>query len=215
MHNYTDAFLLSYIGINFGILYGFFAAFPYVFPKVYGFGLGATGLTFLGLGVGSICGGMFMVIYSRTIARKQVKQFGIGKVPIERRLHFAMIGSVALPISLFWFGWSANYGVHWTCPVIAEALYSFGNMLVILSGNLYIVDFYGAKFGASAAVANNFTRYAFGFALPLFIVQMYEGLGIGWATSLLGFLQLALTPIPWIFYVYGPWLRARSKYVEA
>lgn len=87
-------------------------------------------------------------------------------------------------------------------------------MLVIMSGNLYIVDFYGARYGASAAVANNFMRYAFGFAFPLFIVQMYERLGIGWATSSLGFLQLALTPIPWVFYVYGPKLRARSQYVQ-
>lgn len=60
--------------------------------------------------------------------------------------------------------------------------------------------------------ANNIARYALGFAFPLFIVQMYEGLGIGWATSLLGFVSLALTPIPFLFYIFGPRLRARSKY---
>lgn len=206
--------LTSYIGINFGLLYGFFAAFPYVFPEVYGFGLGATGLTFLGLGVGSICGGIFLVIYSRTIARQLVKRHGAGKVPIEKRLHFAMIGSICLPISMFWFGWSANYGVHWICPVAATVLYAFGNILTSLAGNLYIVDFYGPKYGASAAVANPFMRYAMGFVFPLFILQMYEALGIAWATSLLAFLQLAFAPTPWLFYVYGPWLRSKSRYVE-
>ncbi|PPJ57962.1 hypothetical protein CBER1_09414 [Cercospora berteroae] len=207
------ALLTLYVGCNFGVLYGYFASFPYIFPKVYGFGIGGTGLMFLSIGVGCLCAALLLIVWSRTVTPRQMKKHQ-GKPPIEQRLFYAMIGSIALPISLFWFGWSANYGVHWICPVIAATLYGFGNMLVLMSANLYIVDFYGARFGASAAVANNFTRYAFGFAFPLFTVQMYEKLGIGWATSLLGFIQLGLTPIPWAFYVYGPRLRARSQYVQ-
>ena len=46
------ALFTLYIAINFSMLYAFFAAFPYVFATVYGFGIRSTGLTFLGLGVG-------------------------------------------------------------------------------------------------------------------------------------------------------------------
>ena len=155
----------------------------------------------------------FQLIYSRTVAPQQIERYK-GKPPVEKRLYYAMIGSIALPISLFWFGWSAHYRVHWICPVIAEALYAFGNVLVVMSSNLYLVDFYGARYGASAAVAYNFTRYVMGFVSPLFMVQMYKALDIGWATSVLGLLQVALTPIPWAFYVYGPRLRARSRYAQ-
>ncbi|TWU72082.1 hypothetical protein ED733_003867 [Metarhizium rileyi] len=37
-------------------------------------------------------------------------------------------------------------------------------------------------------------------------------LGIEWACSLLGFFALALLPIPWILFKYGPQIRAKSKY---
>jgi hypothetical protein len=70
---------------------------------------------------------------------------------------------------------------------------------------MYLMDFYGPRYGASAMAANNLLRYLIGAAFPL---------GIGWATSLLGFVQLALTPIPWLFYRYGPRLRERTKYAK-
>lgn len=41
---------------------------------------------------------------------------------------------------------------------------------------------------------------------------MYEKLGVAWATSLLGFLSVAMLPIPWVFYKYGPQIRAKSHY---
>lgn len=60
--------------------------------------------------------------------------------------------------------------------------------------------------------ANHLLRYTFGFMFPLFIVPMYTNLGTGWAISLLGFLNLAMTPIPWAFWFFGPKLRSLSKY---
>ena len=49
----------------------------------------------------------------------------------------------------------------------------------------------------------------------LTFVLVYEALGIGWATSLLGFLALAMIPIPFLFFKYGPTIRAKSKYPVA
>ncbi|EMC96617.1 hypothetical protein BAUCODRAFT_69506 [Baudoinia panamericana UAMH 10762] len=204
-----------YIAFNIAVLYSFFAAFPAVFAQSYGFGIRATGLTFLGLGVGCLIGCVIIIAFAKTVFKRQVqrsREVGKGgKVEPESRLFTAMIGAVFLPISLFWFGWTANYSVHWICPVIAEAVFGCGNLLVFMSATLYLMDFYGPLFGASAMGANNIARYALGFAFPLFAVQMYEGLGTGWATSLLGFVSLALAPIPFAFYVYGPKLRAMSR----
>jgi hypothetical protein len=46
----------------------------------------------------------------------------------------------------------------------------------------------------------------------MFATQMFHGLGINWAASLLGFVALALVPVPIIFTIYGARLRARSKF---
>jgi hypothetical protein len=41
---------------------------------------------------------------------------------------------------------------------------------------------------------------------------VYTKLGINWATSLLGFISVALLPVPWVFFKYGKKIRAMSQY---
>jgi hypothetical protein len=65
---------------------------------------------------------------------------------------------------------------------------------------------------ATALAANTVVRSAFGAGFPLFATQMFEKLGVQWASSLLGFIALALMPIPFLFYRYGPTLRRMSKH---
>ena len=50
---------------------------------------------------------------------------------------------------------------------------------------------------------------------PLFGVQLYEGLGIQWATSLLAFLTVAMVPFPCIFFIYGKSIRGKSRFATA
>lgn len=41
---------------------------------------------------------------------------------------------------------------------------------------------------------------------------MFNGMGIEWASTLLGCLAFLLVPIPVLFYLYGAKLRAKSKF---
>ena len=41
---------------------------------------------------------------------------------------------------------------------------------------------------------------------------VYTALGIPWATSLFGFIAVALTPVPWVLFKWGPQIRAKSHY---
>lgn len=41
---------------------------------------------------------------------------------------------------------------------------------------------------------------------------MFNGMGIQWASTLLGCVAAALVPIPVIFYIYGHRIRRRSAY---
>jgi hypothetical protein len=43
-------------------------------------------------------------------------------------------------------------------------------------------------------------------------LAVYDNLGIAWATSLLGFISIALLPIPWILFIWGPKIRQKSAY---
>ena len=43
---------------------------------------------------------------------------------------------------------------------------------------------------------------------------MYEKLGVHWASSLLGFLSLGMSVIPFVFIKYGDRIRANSKFCQ-
>jgi len=47
---------------------------------------------------------------------------------------------------------------------------------------------------------DDFMRSSFGAAFPLFAGAMFSKLGVGWASSLLGFLALLFVPIPFLLY---------------
>lgn len=70
----------------------------------------------------------------------------------------------------------------------------------------YLVDAY-TVYAASAMAANTVLRSLAGAVLPLAGGKMYQTLGLGWGNSLLGFIALALCPLPIIFLVYGERIR--------
>ncbi|KAI4121791.1 MAG: hypothetical protein LQ347_006734 [Umbilicaria vellea] len=205
-----------YVGFNFSVLFAFFDAFPIVFQGVYGFDAGYSGLTFVAIGVGCVLATGTTAVLDRVLYRKEylrsLTEGRQGLVVPEHRLYAAVVGSLGLPIGLFWFGWTARADVHWVSPVLAAVPFAWGNLCVFLSAALYLVDVYGPLNGASALAANGLVRYVSGAVFPLFTVQMYHRLGIAWATSLLGFISLALLPVPWALFKYGPRVRARSAY---
>jgi MFS family permease len=211
------AFFSIYTAFNFSVLFGFFAAFPYVFEGVYHFNLGEGGLSFLGIGIGCVLATTTYILLDRIMYQKRTRalQATGDMTPLdpEHRLYAAMIGSFLLPLGLFWFAWTARADIHWIVPMIATIPFACGNLLVFCSAVLYLIDTYGPLMGASAMAANGLLRYTLGAVFPLFTLQMYHKLGISWATSLLGFVTVALLPIPWVLWKFGPRIRAKSAYL--
>jgi MFS transporter, DHA1 family, multidrug resistance protein len=214
-------FICLYASFQFALLYTFVVASPYVFMTVYEFSLTEQSVSFLGFLTGVLISPIPIFILDRYAYHPKCVAFeeamkrsssGTREFPPEYRLYGAMIGSGILPTGLFWFAWTARRGIHWICPIIAQAVTILGSLLIYISANIYMMDTYGPLYGASATGASSLSRYTLSAAFPLFALQMYNRLGIGWATSLLGFLTVAMAPIPWIFYRWGPKLRARSRY---
>jgi DHA1 family multidrug resistance protein-like MFS transporter len=104
--------------------------------------------------------------------------------------------------------------VHWIVPVLSGLFTGFGIFSIFLSLLNYIVDAY-LMFAASAIAGNTFMRSMFGGVFPLFATFMFEGMGIEWASTLLGCVAAILVPMPIFFYVYGKRIRARSKFAPA
>ncbi|KAL1795734.1 hypothetical protein ACET3X_005958 [Alternaria dauci] len=212
----------TYSAFNFGLLYAFFAAFPYVFEIKYGFDSISTGLTFLGLGVGVIVATVCIVLFSKlyylprvrkAIAEKRpIPAFATSRLAPEERLPLAFAGGPILTIGLFLFGWSAAYRVHWIVPTIAEAFFGMGNMLIFMACMMYMTDTYGPLYSASAMASNAILRYILGGTFPLFAVQMFRILGPQWACTVLGCLSILGACMPFVLARYGEVLRSRSGY---
>lgn len=202
-----------YTGFQFALLYTFVVASPWVFKTVYEFSLSAQSLSFLGLSVGCVVAPFVLIAMDLFLRARKVNQKGSSQAfQPEQKLYTALYGSIVLPVALFWFGWSARPEVHWICPILAQGTALLGSILIYVPCNFYMLDVYGSKYGASASGASSLSRYTLSAAFPLFVTQMYKALGVGWASSVLGFAALIMAPIPWLFCHFGPWLRARSSY---
>lgn len=207
----------GYGGFLFGLQYSFVVAVPRIFEHYYNFDESGQALSFLPLMVGTALAPIPLVLIDSKMYQPRLRRWhqlhdSNTPLPQETRLFPAMLTSLGLPTSLFIFAWTAQYRIHWIVPMVFQGLAMCSSVLIYAGSNLYMVDAYGPLFGASASSAAMLTRYILSAAFPLFTLQMYEALGVGWATSLLAFCTLGMAPIPWLFWTYGAKLRERSRY---
>lgn len=208
-------FVCLYCSFQFALLYTFIVGSPYIFQVTYGFDEREQGLSFLGLIVGACCAAVALILMDASVYqakyRSFVQVFPNREFSPEHRLYPSMVGSIILPCGLF-LAWTARPSIPWIIPIVAQGVIMLGSILAYVGANMYMIDTYGPLYGASAAGANSLARYVLTACFPLFALQMYKNLGIGWAMSLLGFCTVTMAPIPWVFWVYGPRLRGRSRY---
>jgi multidrug resistance protein len=203
--------LLSiYMAIVYGTLYMLFSAFPIVYQEKRGWSEGIGGLAFIGVLVGMILSVIYSILDNKRYKNTAKKSKG-GHAPPEARLPPAMVGSILLPIGLFWFAWTNSPSIHWSVSIIASAPFGFGMVVVFVAIFSYLIDAY-TIYAASALAANSIIRSVFGAAFPLFTTQMFDRLGIHWASCIPAFLSLACVPFPFLFYKYGARIRKRCKY---
>lgn len=169
-------FICLYVALGFGTLFSFFAAVPYTFTSVYRFDVEQCGLVFLSVVIGCFLGLITIMLCDKLIYQKKVSQFPPNKVPPEHRLYAAMVGSLVLPIGLFWFGWSAHVGVSRASPAAAISFFAWGNISIFITTFQYKTDTYTGNVIASAASANSLARYGFAAAFQLFRVSQSPSL---------------------------------------
>ncbi|KAF4587640.1 major facilitator superfamily [Ophiocordyceps camponoti-floridani] len=204
-------FLLTlYMSFLYGLLYLFLTAYNIVFVGIHHFSLGEAGLTFFGMIIGVLIAGIVVFAQQPWYQRKLKANNGV-PVP-EWRLPSVMAGGICFVIGIFWFGWTGyKASIPWIAPAASGIFTGFGLMSIFLQSINYIVDAY-LMFAASALAGNTFMRSLAGATFPLFARQMFLGMGVQWASTLLGCLALLMCPIPFIFYKYGSRLREKSQF---
>lgn len=210
----TEPIVLSltiYTAYAYAMIFSFFGSLPYILELEYGFNSRQVGLAFLSVIIGYCLANVMFGAFDMTLYAKARRAAGGMPAP-EHRLYSGMVGSIFIPVGLFWYAWAAHRGGHWAAVVASGIPFGFGAFALFLSTISYLVDTYQAGLAASALAANGILRYTFGAVFPLFTVQMYTRLGIHWAGSVFAFLSLLLLPIPWILFKYGKALRMKSHF---
>ncbi|KAJ5787307.1 Major facilitator superfamily domain general substrate transporter [Penicillium paradoxum] len=178
-----------YLSFIYGLLYCFLTAYTLVFQGVYGMNPGVGGLPLFGMVAGLFIAATYILISSRGYNKK-----------------LDMNGGVPIP------EWRLPPGnVHWIVPTLSGLFTGFGLLVIFIQLFNYLIDTY-LVFAASAIAANTFCRSMIAASFPLFSRQMFQSMGIQWASTLLGCVAALLVPIPIGFYFFGKRLRMKSKF---
>ncbi|GAB7357914.1 hypothetical protein MBLNU230_g0081t1 [Neophaeotheca triangularis] len=199
----------TFQALIFGTTYSIYTNMQPIYSGNYGFNTEQVGLLYLGPGLGFLFAVWFLVpridtVYNSLTARND------GKSKPEYRLPLANIGSVFIPISLFWFAWAVELHTHWAVSIAATFFYGVGQVMILNTVQNYYIDSF-EKYAASAIAAGAVFRSLIGGVVPLFAPLMFEALGYGWGVSVFAFLATAIAPAPLIFYYYGGQVRERFQ----
>ncbi|KAL8653914.1 MAG: hypothetical protein Q9210_001829 [Variospora velana] len=206
-------FTCIYVSIAYAIFYLFFQAYPLIFEGTYGFNTGTAGLAFLAIAVGAFLSVAIFMYWDSVLVRAKKTDAPWTLIEEYRRLPLACLGGPLYVISLLWLGWSSNVKVHWIVPILSGIPFGIGFMLIFMALLNYVTDAYEI-FAASAMAATSACRSIFGAVLPIAAKPMYKSLGIAWASSLLAFLSLGMSIIPFVFIKYGDRIRSNSKFCQ-
>lgn len=221
-----------------------FVAYPIVFQQQRGWGPGQTGLSFVGIGIGTLIA-IFLEPVWRKIINSHDKDPETGRVAPEASASIMCIGAVLTPIGQLVFSWTCvPTSIHWAIPIAFGIPFGCGvssplGPLLKHSKSIQpchdghtnannrrkqntLCFIYGSNylagaygyFAASALAGNAVMRSIFGATLPLAGAKMYEAMTPRWAGTFLGLLEVALIPIPWAFYRRGERIRARSPVIR-
>jgi multidrug resistance protein len=201
-------FLLSlYMAVVYGLLYLLFTTITSVFQTTYHWSTGICGLAYLGLAFGFIAGIITVAKVSDATVVRMTKANDDVFEP-EMRLPACVFFACFVPVTFFWYGWSADKAAPWAVTLIGLAPFGFGMIGIFIPIQTYLIDSF-PMFAASAVAALTCSRSVFGALLPLAAPSMYKSLGLGWGNSVLGFIAIALIPAPAAMYKYGGVIRKK------
>ncbi|CAG8922792.1 unnamed protein product [Penicillium salamii] len=237
LHESIVSLTSLYLALAYAIFYLYFEAYPIIFQGsshdtvlflaklwrittnlidcagIYKMSPGISGLMFLPIGIGAVLACFVFIWYDGYLARAKARNANWAFIEEYRRLPLACIGGPLYVISLFWVGWTASPNIHWVVPFLSGIPFGMGYLLIFMAMLNYMTDAY-ETLSASAQSAASCTRSIFGAVLPLAAKSMFNKLGVPWACSLIAFLSLIVSIIPFGFIRWGDRIRNNSKFCQ-
>lgn len=210
--------VVSYATIAFACLYVLNISIQTTFShQPYAFSTVIVGLLYipnsLGYMVTSIFGGRWIdSIMRREAIRKNRVDPATGKLqfrPEDRMRENAWLGAVCFPGALVWYGWTAEKGVFWLCPMIANFFFGIGSMLIFAMATTMLTEFMPKK--ASNGIAlNNFVRNIFSCVGSVVAEPLISAIGNGWMFTGLAVISFVWgSTCIWAMTKYGERWRTR------
>ncbi|KAI0382010.1 MFS general substrate transporter [Hypomontagnella monticulosa] len=207
------AILLGYGGVVFTGFYCVATVMPTQLAENYGFDEITIGLMYLPMVGGSILaavvnGRLMNWNYRRHckiqgVPFERSKQQDLTEFPIERaRLEIGVPMLILSTLIILGWGWAFQYRAHVAVPCVL--LFLLGWCVIGFSNtiNVLLVDVNVGSAGAATA-SNNLTRCLIGAAATAAIGPMINGVGVGWAFTILGLIYLLFSPMLFLVMKYG------------
>ena len=199
-----------YITVVYIVLFTFLIGWPYIFEYTYGISQGLSNIIFIAMLIGTELNFLLVpVIYRMTIAC--TKREAETAFRPEIRLWYGTLGAaLAVPVSLFWLGWTNYASISIWSAILAVSLFGYGVMGIYLCVYMYIIDSYETR-SASALTFVTLVRYVVSGGMTVVGIPFFDNLGTHYTLTILACISVALVPIPYLLYYYGHALRSRSK----
>ncbi|KAJ5125417.1 hypothetical protein N7526_007594 [Penicillium atrosanguineum] len=205
-----------YASIAFGSLYVLNVSVQDTFGKApYNYSTIIIGLLYipnsLGYFASSLVGGRWMDNIMQREARKAKRYDERGRLvfrPEDRMRENAWLGAILYPVALIWYGWTAEKGVYWLVPMIANFFFGVGSMLIFSMVTTMLTEFVPNK-SSEAVALNNFVRNIFSCVGSLVTTPIISAIGNGWLFTILGLVALASSSVIVFMRLFGPRWRVK------
>ncbi|KAL5361382.1 major facilitator superfamily domain-containing protein [Aspergillus floccosus] len=200
-----------YASITFGSLYVLNVSIEHTFgSEPYNYSTLIVGLLYIPNSVGyivaSLFGGRWMDQIMQREARKAERYDEHGKLiyrPEDRMRENAWLGATLYPAALIWYGWTADKGVYWLAPMVANVFFGVGSMLIFSMVTTMLTEFMPKK-SSSGVALNNFMRNIFSCVGSFVTAPIIDAIGNGWLFTILGLAAFASSSVLMIMKVFGP-----------
>lgn len=200
-----------YASITFASLYLLNISLQTTFSKPpYNFSTTLVGLTYIPNSIGYVLSSLFGGKWTDKIMAREARRAGRydekGKLmyrPEDRMRENAWIAAFLYPAALVWYGWTAEKGVFWLVPLIANFFFGIGSMLIFAMATTMLTEFMPKKASNGVAV-NNFVRNIFSCVGAVVAQPLISAIGNGWLFTGVGVIAAASSVVVWAMRRFGP-----------
>lgn len=163
-----------------------FSSAPYNFSEI------IVGLLYIPLSIGYVLASVFGGRWIDKIMQREARNAGrydeSGKLiflPEDRMRENMWLAATLFPGALIWYGWTADKGLHWVIPSIANFFFGLGSMLVFGAVTTVLTEFMPQRSSSGVAV-NNFVRNIFSCVGAIVAQPLINAMGDGWLCTMVG-----------------------------